>query len=1588
MSDTPINVLLIEDNPGDARLIREMLLDARDIAFNLERADRLESGLARLAQGNIDVILLDLTLPDSQGLDTLAEVQRCAPGAPILLLTGLEDETLALKAVQAGAQDYLAKGELDELILARAIRYALERVRVQRALRDSEERYRRLVELMPDGIAIIYDDKFVFMNAAGLEIIGAGSLEEVAERPVIDFVHPGHREVARQRSQQLASGQPNAPMEMKLIRLDGSAIEVETSSTPYIYQDQPAVLAVFHDITERKRAVAEIARLKDFNESIIQNMNEGIALEDTQGTITFVNPAAAAILGYPAEQLLGQHWTSFIPPDQQAIVHQANERRARGASDRYEIEVVHPDGARLPVLVSGSPRLDPNTGRFEGAMAIFTNIKERKQAEEELKQRAAQLALINEIGSQIAGLLELDGILKRAADLIQATFDYHHVALFLKDEARLKLKAVAGSYKPYFSAPHSQGLNEGINGWVASQGEKLVANDISLEPRYTSLIAAHSVTQAELCLPIKVAGQTVGILDIQSPHRNAFRQNDIVAMEALNHQIATAIENARLYEAIQSELNERKQAEAEIHRRNRELTLLNQVIASSMETLEIDAILDTACRELARAFEMPRALAFLFRAEKQEAIVAAEYCPDCPVEEAIGLSAPVSSNALLRYVLNHSGPVVIDDAHDDARLAAYKALLSQDRVGALLLLPIQIEAETWGTLVLESFEPRSFAAEEMSLAWSVADQVAGVLARARLNEERRRTEMVLRQSEERFRQVVSSISDHIYMSEISARGEHLNRYLSPNVEALTGYALDNFIADPKFWASTVIHPDDRSAAATQLECFAKGQNSEVEYRMIRADGQVIWVRDSGKVQSLGGSHIIYGVVSDITGRKRAEEELQMRARQQAVVAELGQRALAGLVVSKLMDEAVALAAQTLKVDYGKILEYLAERESLLLRAGLGWRPGLVGQAELPAGSDSQAGYTLLINEAVVVEDLSQETRFSGPGLLLEHGVVSGLSVVIHGGTGGRPYGVLEVHTTERRVFTGDDVHFLRAVANVLTQAIERRQAQRALEQEKALLAQRVEERTAELSAANAELARATRLKDEFLANMSHELRTPLNAILGMSEVLRENIYGPLNQDQLNALGHIEEGGRHLLELINDILDLSKIEAGKLELAIATVYVGDVCQASLRFIKQIAQKKRIKVVSTLDQSVSTIQADERRLKQILVNLLSNAVKFTPEGGEVSLRVSGDEAHNAVRFTVADTGIGIAQEDMARLFKPFVQLDSKLSRQHEGTGLGLSLVSRLVEMHGGGVAVESVAGQGSSFTISLPWSETTETFQPGAEAQPPAPVGQFGAGRVLIVEDSPVAADLLARYVEEVGLEASVHLTDEQALDKVKAFRPRLIMLDVQLPNLSGWEVLAQLKADPETQAIPVVVISVVDERRRGMEMGAADYLLKPISRARLHASLRQILAGRAVGPAPAQPPAAKSGASEAPLILLAEDNEANILTVSAFLEARGYRLIVARNGEEAIQRAQESRPAIILMDIQMPLLDGLEATRRLRADRELAATPIIALTALAMPGDREQCLAAGADDYLSKPISMRELAQMIERRLAQTNDGKN
>jgi PAS domain S-box-containing protein len=500
-----------------------------------------------------------------------------------------------------------------------------------------------------------------------------------------------------------------------------------------------------------------------------------------------------------------------------------------------------------------------------------------------------------------------------------------------------------------------------------------------------------------------------------------------------------------------------------------------------------------------------------------------------------------------------------------------------------------------------------------------------------------------------------------------------------------------------------------------------------------------------------------------------------------------------------------------------------------------------------------------------------------------------------------------------------------------------------------------------LTRANAELDKAARLKDEFLANMSHELRTPLNAILGLSEALLEQTVGSLTPRQFKSVTTIFASGKHLLTLINDILDLSKIESGTLELNPDEINVREFCESCLLFIRTQAMQKSIDVSFEHDGRVERIKADPKRLKQILVNLLTNAVKFTQPGGRIGLKVEVPKDRDAISFIVWDTGIGIAPEDEGKLFRAFTQVDSGLTRAQEGTGLGLALVAKLVELHGGHVALESKPGKGSRFIVTVPQRAAVSGSRAPVEVEC---VDRRSFQRAMVVEDDPTSGAILMNYLTELGLEAMLHERGDVSVETVLQARPDVILLDVMLPGESGWMMLVRLKEHPGTRNIPVAVVSVMDEPEKARALGAAAHFTKPITRKQLAKFLSREVVGKRV-------PAG-------PVILLAEDNEANVQTIGGYLEDKGFSMRYAANGAIAVKLARELRPSLILMDIQMPVMDGLTAMQKIRADVEMKTIPIVALTALAMPGDRERCLAAGATDYMSKPVSMNDLLELVKR----------
>lgn len=685
---------------------------------------------------------------------------------------------------------------------------------------------------------------------------------------------------------------------------------------------------------------------------------------------------------------------------------------------------------------------------------------------------------------------------------------------------------------------------------------------------------------------------------------------------------------------------------------------------------------------------------------------------------------------------------------------------------------------------------------------------------------RKQIEEKLAESEAKFRRLVEGANDVIW----SCNVDGIVNYLSPQFSTLFGWNENEWIGKK---VQEFVHPEDISSLNNNYyNLLASGKKiNNYEFRHRHKNGYYIWVRTSATpVKNEQGKIIsIQGILSDISDFKQAEIALQASENQFRKVFTSN---VVGMMFTNFS---------------GKIMD--ANDRFLEI---LGYT-----RADFNANKINWADITpteYVVKDQQVMEHLER-------------------------------YRMIEPWEKEYYRKDGSRVPVIIGVA-LLTE----------IDSTCVCVVVDISDRKKyenQLQRTNEELARATRLKDEFLANMSHELRTPLNAILGMTEGLQEKAFGDINEKQLKALQTIERSGSHLLELINDILDVAKIESGQIKLECAPVAISRICQSSITFIKQQALKKNIKVEIKIPPDLPDLLLDERRIRQVLINLLNNAVKFTPQGGHITLEVNrkrlaeglvapplegitkvrvyrstleaqegrqpheeGLDMRDYLQISITDTGIGIAPENIKKLFQPFIQIDSALNRQYQGTGLGLSLVKRIVELHGGEVGLTSKLGFGSCFSIYLPYSSVESSCEPKPTQQP-------------------------------------------------------------------------EPEKNPTTPSIQ---------------------------------------------------PTPKSS----PVILLAEDNELNIITLSSYLKANGYRIILAKNGQEAVNLAKEHQPDLILMDIQMPVMDGLEAMRLIRLEPNLVNIPIIVLTALAMPGDRERCLQAGANDYLSKPIKLKQLTTCIQQ----------
>jgi signal transduction histidine kinase/CheY-like chemotaxis protein len=671
---------------------------------------------------------------------------------------------------------------------------------------------------------------------------------------------------------------------------------------------------------------------------------------------------------------------------------------------------------------------------------------------------------------------------------------------------------------------------------------------------------------------------------------------------------------------------------------------------------------------------------------------------------------------------------------------------------------------------------------------------------------------------------------------------------------------------------------------------------------------------------IGRLGVAFNEMAESLGRNEAA--LERKVNETRTLYEIGQEISAQVALQPTLHLIVERARELLRADACMLILRQGDGDVFAIQAHSGTVADSLLRAQFRAG-EGVSGRVLVSAEPVLVRDYLQEYGDSPYlGGVQESGIRSLVAVPLK--AHGAIIGILAVTSREAARFGEEDRQLLSVLADQAAIAIENARLFEQVRQYAEELEVKVELRTHQLQELNRQLEAASRHKSEFLASMSHELRTPLNAIIGFSRLVMRRSRDVLPARQYENLEKILVSAEHLLALINDILDLSKIEAGRVEVHPRAFDVEPLVDLCLRTVEPLVKSEQVRLVKAVDADLPRLHTDEDKLKQILINLVSNAIKFTDAG---TITVAVARRGHDVALTVADPGIGIPADKLDLIFEEFRQVDSTNTRKHGGTGLGLAISRRFARLLGGDLTVASTPGVGSVFTLRLP--RRYEARPPVARAgasTPDEPQPRPEGGRlILAIDDDPDAIYLLQENLTEAGYRVVGALGGDEGLRKARDLLPFAITLDITMPQRNGWEVLHDLKSDPATRDIPVIVVSIVDSKELGYRLGAADYLLKPFDREAIVGTLARL-------------------PSRQGRLLVVDDDPHVVDLVRQFLEGEPYDVAAAADGEEALAAIARRPPDIILLDLLMPGIDGFAVIEHLQQSARGRAIPIIVLTA--------------------------------------------
>src|SRR6266498_2023252 len=835
-------------------------------------------------------------------------------------------------------------------------------------------------------------------------------------------------------------------------------------------------------------------------------------------------------------------------------------------------------------------------------------------------------------------------------------------------------------------------------------------------------------------------------------------------------------------------------------------------------------------------------------------------------------------------------------------------------------VPLRSKQMVMGVIAVQTYGNTSFRLTDRhtGILSVLASQVASAIEHLQARE-------ALAKSEADPRALFSSMEDVVLVVDKDTRYVRIaptnpSRLVRPP-EELLGRRMDE-----------VLPPETYETFRSAIhQALVSGEAVQIEYKLPVEDQEYWFLANLSKLNE----EQVFWVARDITERKKSEQALQRRSEYLAASSEIGRLVTSTLDLNTIFTRTVNLISERFGFYFASV--YITEETGF--NARLREATGEAGEAmkaqrySILVGSSSIVGKVAESGESVLVNDTTNEPLYQPNPLLLD--TQSEVAIPLRIGT--RIVGVIDIQSTQTFAFTEDDISVLQSLADQVAVAIDNARSYELSQQ----LIQ--------------DLREVDQLKSQFLANMSHELRTPLNSIIGFSRVILKGIDGAVTDLQQQDLTAIYNSGQHLLGLINDILDLARIEAGKMELNFEEVHLADMTTSVMSTAKGLVKEKPIQLLQRIPTDMPSVRGDVMRVRQILLNLISNASKFT-ETGSITVETfvqKGSSGRLEAQINVIDTGPGISAEDQKKLFQAFSQVDGSATRKTGGTGLGLSICANLVQLHGGRIGIHSGAGTGSTFWFTLPlYSQPQKDIPEGRKV-------------VLAIDDDPQVIGLYERYLNPQGYYV-VPLTDpSKAKEQVLKINPYAITLDIMMPNKDGWSVLTDLKSDPATRDYPVIICSILEQADRGFSLGAADYLVKPILEEDLVCALDRLN---------------KDGTIHEVLVI--DDDPNDLRLIEKILNQHGhYKPILAEGGRKGWEAINKKPPHAIILDLFMPEMNGFNILEKLRQTPSLCDIPVLVVSGGGLTNEQQQQLNTFGQRLITKgSLNEGQLIESIENAL--------